>query len=223
MMRVDEPNWRQAMREVFAELSNEYPECGTEPFAEAFEAVTRELAWIRRQTQREIPLSYRYELTLRRLGWPEEQFRQVIDRAVHVHRVSVCRHCWVTAEAKDVLRQCRELGIRVGVVSNFDDRASVTTLFENARIHYDLDAVVVSADVGWRKPDPSIFRVALGMLSVEPEDTLFVGDSFEEDVCGPQRVGMHAAWLLPRDAPEERRTQPDFCVRRLSDLGAILH
>jgi putative hydrolase of the HAD superfamily len=60
------------------------------------------------------------------------------------------------------------------------------------------DAIVVSCDVGKRKPDPRIFHLMLGMLGgLAPEDVLFV-DDMEENVAGARRVGM-AAILADED------------------------
>ncbi len=222
MMRVDAPSWRPAMREVFARFAVEHPQAATDHLLDTFEAVTRELALIRRQFHREIPLAYRYELTFRRLAWPEETIRSALDRIVQTHRAALCEHCSVDTEAKQLIQYCHALGMRVGVVSNFDDAASVHAVLERAHLHRELDVVVVSADVGWRKPHPAIFRCALGAIGVAAEEALFVGDSFEEDVHGPHRIGMETAWLVPQQAPAEQRAVASFCLTRLPDLREAL-
>ncbi len=222
MMRVDEPTWRSAMSRVFAALVPEHPDFGTERLLDSFEAVTRELAATRRQSQREVPLAYRYELTFRRLGWSERDIRTLADRAVQVHRAAIATHCRVSPEASRIVHYCRSLGMRVGVVSNFDDAASVNAVLEKDHLHQQLDIVVVSADVGWRKPHPAIFQRALAGLGVMPKESLFVGDSFEEDVRGPRSIGMDAAWLVPGEPPEEQRLEATFCLSQLSDLLPVL-
>src|SRR5262249_48078953 len=62
-------------------------------------------------------------------------------------------------------------------------------------------SVVVSDEVGWRKPRPVIFRQALSDLGVTAEECLFVGDRPEIDVAGAKWMGMAAAWLNPARAP----------------------
>jgi putative hydrolase of the HAD superfamily len=52
------------------------------------------------------------------------------------------------------------------------------------------DPIVVSGDLGYRKPDPRIFQIALDAMGVAAEHTLFVGNDMHRDVYGAARVGM---------------------------------
>lgn len=61
--------------------------------------------------------------------------------------------------------------------------------------------VVFSSDVGCKKPDEAIFRVALERMHLEPEHVLFIGDSQSNDIIPSRRLGMQAlhineAWAL---------------------------
>ena len=57
------------------------------------------------------------------------------------------------------------------------------------------DAEVFSSSVGLRKPDPRIYRLALGELGVEPAEAVFVGDGANDELAGAERVGMTAVGL----------------------------
>ena len=52
------------------------------------------------------------------------------------------------------------------------------------------DAVVVSGDVGVKKPDPAIFAPALEQTGLATDEALFVGDSPEDDVAGARAAGL---------------------------------
>jgi HAD superfamily hydrolase (TIGR01549 family) len=56
-------------------------------------------------------------------------------------------------------------------------------------------AVVVSRDVGFRKPRPEIFRYALSLLGVGAAETLHVGDRVDADVRGASAMGMTPVWI----------------------------
>ena len=56
-------------------------------------------------------------------------------------------------------------------------------------------------EAGAAKPDPAIYRTALGKIRCESEEALFVGDSLETDVAGAEAAGMRAL-LLDRAAAE---------------------
>lgn len=83
-----------------------------------------------------------------------------------------------------VLARARELGVRTALLSNswgFDyDRTGWDALF---------DVVVISGEVGLRKPDPAIYRLTAERLGVEPARCVFVDDS-PLNVRAAQGVGM---------------------------------
>jgi putative hydrolase of the HAD superfamily len=71
----------------------------------------------------------------------------------------------------EVLRRARAAGVRTCLLSNSwgnsYPRESFPELF---------DGVVISSEVGLRKPDPAIYRHALGLLGLRPEECVFVDD-----------------------------------------------
>ena len=81
----------------------------------------------------------------------------------------------------------RGAGLRTGLLSNswgMDDypRHLFPSLF---------DAVVISGEVGMRKPEERIFRHAVGLLGLAPEECVFI-DDIEVNVAAAEAVGMTA-------------------------------
>jgi epoxide hydrolase-like predicted phosphatase len=66
----------------------------------------------------------------------------------------------------------RAAGLKTGLLSN----SWGTTLYPRARIDALFDAVVISGEVGLRKPDPAIFELALDRLGVVASRCVFVDD-----------------------------------------------
>lgn len=66
----------------------------------------------------------------------------------------------------------RSVGLRTGLVSNSWGSA----IYPRARLQTAFDAVVISGEVGLRKPDPAIFRLVLDRLAVTAERCIFVDD-----------------------------------------------
>jgi putative hydrolase of the HAD superfamily len=94
---------------------------------------------------------------------------------------------------QDVLPTLLELqanGIRVAVISNWDDR--LRPLLETLELAPHFDEIAVSAVIGAHKPNPKIFEWAVSALGVEPGETLHVGDSEREDVSGAREAGLEA-------------------------------
>jgi putative hydrolase of the HAD superfamily len=96
-------------------------------------------------------------------------------------------------DAASALGRLRLLGIRSAVVSNWD--VSLRAILGEIGLGGLLDDVVVSAEVGVRKPDPMIVEAALRRLRCPAQNALMVGDSPETDVAGAQAAGVRAVLL----------------------------
>jgi putative hydrolase of the HAD superfamily len=97
-------------------------------------------------------------------------------------------------DALPALAELREHGIKIGLISN-----GSRDLEEFVTHHaLDVDCAVGSRAFGRTKPHPEIFRHALALLEVEPEDAAMIGDSYEDDIEGARALGMKA-FLLDRD------------------------
>jgi putative hydrolase of the HAD superfamily len=86
----------------------------------------------------------------------------------------------------NAVRKARESGLRTGLLSNsWGNRDSYR--FE----HFDtlFDAVVISGEVGLRKPDPAIYALAAREVGVPPERCVFV-DDIAANVRGAVAAGM---------------------------------
>lgn len=79
-------------------------------------------------------------------------------------------------------------GHRIGVLSNAPDDLRDRFL-SNLPVEVEWDAIVVSGEIGMRKPDPGIFHHAAEEIGVTPEHCFFI-DDLEENVLGAQRIGM---------------------------------
>jgi len=55
--------------------------------------------------------------------------------------------------------------------------------------------VVFSEEVGRYKPDPDLFRHALGLAGAEPGECLMVGDRLDNDIAPAAALGMATAWV----------------------------
>lgn len=97
-------------------------------------------------------------------------------------------------DARPALAELRRRGLKLGLVSNTG--RDLSAFVEHHAL--DVDAAVSSRLHGKTKPDPSIFRAALDLLGVRPNEAAMVGDSVEDDVEGARAVGMRAV-LLDRE------------------------
>jgi HAD superfamily hydrolase (TIGR01509 family) len=107
------------------------------------------------------------------------------DRIVHE------RPPRVAPGARAALRDVRELGCRVGIVSNvvFETAAGARRVLDRLHLSTLCDAIVLSADDGVAKPDPRPFLRCLRQLGVAPSAAWYVGD-MPTDVTGARAAGL---------------------------------
>ena len=114
-----------------------------------------------------------------------------------------------------------EQGISVCIGSNFDRRLrGVVNGLQQLRGR--AVSLVISSEVGYRKPHPSFFQAACAYLGLPPEAVLCVGDDLENDVRGAIRAGL-SGLLLERgaDKPDTLAHVPNLTALVESMLGEL--
>lgn len=163
---------------------------------------------------------------LRTYGYPEPAPADLAEALTAFYAPTEAR--WQPeADAQPTLEALRQRGYRMGLISNAGDAADVHRLVDKARLRPYLEHIIISAEVGWRKPHPAIFTHALHGFGVRPSQAVMVGDLLWADVWGAQRVGMRGVWLTRHAGPTVPTTlpepvQPDAVLERLSDLPMLL-
>ncbi|HEX6488319.1 MAG TPA: HAD-IA family hydrolase [Candidatus Dormibacteraeota bacterium] len=125
----------------------------------------------------------------------------------------------------DGLRALAATGVRLGVVSNSDGTVEQRLRREGVAqvgdgLGVPVEVIVDSAAVGFSKPDPRIFQVALEALGVPPERVVHVGDSVAMDVHGALNAGVRPLHLDPFD--DCPGGPPHDHIRSLQELAQTL-
>ena len=109
---------------------------------------------------------------------------------------------------------------RTAVLSNADDGFLLPNL---KLLDFEFETVLSSEMARSYKPQPELFNEMLRRLSLQPEETVYVGDRHYEDVFGASSVGMNAVWINRGD--RELRADlppPDHQVSGLLELPALI-
>jgi len=90
-------------------------------------------------------------------------------------------------------------------------------------IEHLFEYIVLSGELGIWKPDPRIFLKAAELLAREPEECIYIGDSYDTDIPGAKEAGMKACWFNPHGLrPSQAGTKPDFEISSLDEILGIL-
>lgn len=93
-------------------------------------------------------------------------------------------------ETREVLDTLKAAQLHLGVISNFDSR--LYSVLRDLRIQDFFDSITICSEVGYAKPQPEIFHVAVKSLSAPIERVLFVGDHLVDDFQGATNAGLQA-------------------------------
>jgi putative hydrolase of the HAD superfamily len=119
--------------------------------------------------------------------------RQLAERLVRVDGGPVAADGLLTrmwaASAHDeamhgVIRGLRRAGVRTGLLSNSWGGGYPRHLFPEL-----FDTVVISSEVGMRKPEERIFRLTVGRLGLQPAECVFI-DDIPANVAAAEAVGL---------------------------------
>ncbi|MBS1106309.1 MAG: hypothetical protein H6Q91_1811 [Deltaproteobacteria bacterium] len=117
---------------------------------------------------------------------------------------------------------------RIGLCSNWTWTPSALVILEATQLRASLDAVVISADHGLRKPRREIFESALAALGVAPEEAVHVGDNLKADVGGAAALGIRTVWITRRvrdpaaALASHTGARPDHVIADLAELEGVL-
>lgn len=138
------------------------------------------------------------------------------------------RHFSLYPDVEPALRDLHAAGVRIGLVSNSQRPLEIFAQ------HFGLDgliaAAVSSAEHGYMKPHPSIFREALHRMDVAPASSVMIGDSVRHDIEGARRAGIDGVLLRRPGCGTPRAGEADKDLQRLgipviaslAELGPLL-
>jgi HAD superfamily hydrolase (TIGR01549 family) len=111
---------------------------------------------------------------------------------------------------------------QLGIVSNGAPDVQYRKL-ETLGLRRWFDCVVLSEELGIRKPDPRVFWHATRLLNREPEECLYVGDSYAADVVGGKEASVQVCWFNPGGLhPAQVDVESDYEIRTLGEILEIL-
>lgn len=81
------------------------------------------------------------------------------------------------------------------------------------------DPVIVSGDLGFRKPDPRMFELLLSQMELSPDEILFVGNDMYRDIFGAGQLGIRTVFFRSNQGDQRPAgREPDYIIYRFSEL-----
>lgn len=95
------------------------------------------------------------------------------------------------------------------------------------RLHQFLDDIIISDEVGIRKPNPKLFQIPLKRFQVQPNECIYVGDNYERDILPSIELGIYTC-LIHRGGKHDQNPRyrdgkrPHYELNNLSSLISII-
>jgi HAD superfamily hydrolase (TIGR01549 family) len=104
----------------------------------------------------------------------------------------------VFPEAEEVLNALGAYGYHLALITNTQGQKQEGNhrLGNYPELERFFELIIVAGERGIPpKPDPTPFRLCLEKLGLPAQETAYVGDDWQIDICGSETIGMHPVWL----------------------------
>jgi HAD superfamily hydrolase (TIGR01549 family) len=145
--------------------------------------------------------------------------QRLVDRVLT--HLDTMKYCTIDTKAVEVVAELKQRGLWLALVSNMMLPGKLLKAkLQEAHILAYFDTITISSDVGFIKPHPEIFRRALRESQLRPDEVVFVGDTYQQDIVGAKRVGLKTVWLNARHEPRTMAQDdpPDYEIDMLAEL-----
>jgi putative hydrolase of the HAD superfamily len=122
-------------------------------------------------------------------GYDISPYDARIAIAVDTYFSAFLLHCYLIPDTKEMLSTLRN-GYRLGLLTNFTHGPAARGIIDKLGLNPFFDVVLISGELGYRKPHPLVFHQLIDYLGVEKDQILYVGDDPEPDISGAQKAGL---------------------------------
>ena len=127
-------------------------------------------------------------------------------------------HMCLRDGAMELLKYCKECGLKIGICTDLTAHIQHRKI-RKLGLELAVDVIVTSEEAGVEKPGEAIYKMLLEKLSVPPKEVIFIGDSLEKDVVGPEKMGMCGVWFHGMEDGVHRVVSSLREVREILDEG----
>ena len=108
---------------------------------------------------------------------------------------------------------------RLGIITNGYSGVQRDKINAVNMAHY-FDDIIVSGDHPFEKPDSRIFELSCRNLGVQPEEAIYIGDYYPNDIAGALGAKIMPIWI--NDDPNEHAEYQGIRVEKLRDILTYL-
>lgn len=223
LIHIDGESIRSTTAVVYPLFTERYTHISLEAFYRAFRESFDEAARLRDREEREVSAHERFTLFFQKLQIPvTRETEAFLSSLLDAHMACIAESVHAPPERVALLEWLRPK-YQLGLISNFDHGPTARQILDRTGMTSFFDLILISDELGQRKPHAAIFEMACQSLGIRPHEAIFIGDSPGIDVAGAKGVGMAVIWLNRKGEDlDESIPPPDYTVTRLEEIKSIL-
>ncbi|MFX1561692.1 MAG: HAD family hydrolase [Promethearchaeota archaeon] len=135
------------------------------------------------------------------------------------------KYTHLTPDAMETIPILKSKGIHLGILSNASNPLMIRHVVDEAKLTSYFKAIIISADLGLRKPFTSLFSFALRKLGTSALETIMVGNDLCADIQGAEKAGLRTAFItrMPKNVSCQETITPTYTISKISDLLSIIN
>jgi putative hydrolase of the HAD superfamily len=123
-------------------------------------------------------------------------------------------------DGRECLIRLKQAGLKIGIVAN-QPKSSADRLTQDGLLQH-IDFLGISAIVGFDKPDPAFFNLAIKELELPAQDIIHIGNRIDTDVNPAKALGMKTVWVRRGEAnPDPSKNDLAAADITVSDLKSL--
>lgn len=108
----------------------------------------------------------------------------------------------------------------MALVSNF--YGNISSVLRDFGLDSFFEAVIESAVVGKRKPDPAIWQMGIASLNLRPEEVCVIGDSLKKDIIPAKSLGCNVVWMKGKEWDSNNREEvAQQAINTIGDISQL--
>jgi putative hydrolase of the HAD superfamily len=183
---------------------------------------------IRKETEREIHNKVWLKEALIKLGFDKAYEEQILEESIKAYFKPYIESAKIPKEVYTTLSFLKQ-NYKLGLISNFTNPATVYEILKKGDLLKFFNSIVISGEIGWRKPNPILFLKLAASLNLSVKEIVFVGDDPNYDVKGAKATGMIAILVTSGEAKLNNKyyeinedIKADYEVKNISELINLL-
>ncbi len=179
--------------------------------------------------------SKHYDYFIRRLNTIEdfsisfnEQYKYIAAAVMAYHQEKI-DSIKLYDDVKPTLKKIKDMGIKSAIIS---DGIPIKQYEKILRLEIDklVDLIVITDEIGIRKPNPKLFEYFLEKFGVKGNETIYVGDNIEKDIIPANlnniyTIYIHRGGKYDLSLSEQNlddKSMPDYEIHQLYELFDIV-